>query len=125
MNFFDHPFWALLVFGFFVTPRILLFSLWLPIKAPLGEVISHPILSYLGIVFAPRFTLACLLGGFYGKDNMGLTIAAFLIAVFGEGTEKYFLRRGSQRSYSGFRSFFKFPRIHIHLGEKRNPRDNY
>ena len=89
MDFFSHPYWPLLMFGFAVAPRILLLCLWLPIK-DLGAVIAYPLLSYIGWVFVPRFTLACIFMGFYWNTNKVLCIIAFVISIIlGESFTSY------------------------------------
>ena len=91
MNFFEHPFWPLLVFGFLICPRILLLTLWYPIRAKLGETVAYPVLSYFGWFLAPRLTLACIFAGYYWNVNKELVVIAFILSCAGEAIEKLFM----------------------------------
>lgn len=97
MSFFDHPVWPLLIFGFFLCPRLLLLALWVPVRSRLGEVIEHPFLAVVGTVFAPRLTLAILCAGFYWQSNSGLCVAAFILSFLGESIEKTVFKKKVSR----------------------------
>ena len=92
-EFFTHPFWALLIFGFLVCPRILLLALWWPVHGNLGAVIAYPVLSYFGWVLMPRLTLACIFAGYYWNTNQVLAVLAFALSLGGEGLEKKGMRK--------------------------------
>lgn len=105
LDFFNHPYWPLLMFGFLFCPRILLVTLWYPIRGTVGELISYPLLALFGTIFVPRFTLACIFAGYYWSTNKVTAVVAFFLSM---GVE--FIEKSSIKRYGG-RVFFKRVRI--------------
>ena len=77
-----------LLVGLAIFPRLtLLFS----------SIASGGLLWWIGWVFAPRILVAVLATVAYFKTNPILVVIAWLIAIGGESTEKYCIRRRASR----------------------------
>ena len=79
-----HGFWFLIFITCF--PRLTLFFS----SVPFGGLFW-----WLGFIFAPRLLVACLATVAYWNTNKILVIFAWLVAIGGESSEKYYIHRST------------------------------
>jgi len=82
----QHGTWLLI--GLALLPRLTLL---------LSSIATGGVLWWLGWVFAPRILIAFLATVAYFKVNPTLVVIAWLVALGGESTEKYYVKRGATR----------------------------